>query len=124
MRFSSVRRLVPLEVVTSVFERASERVTFAIADLDRFLQYTRFPSLVGDLPDDAHRTLVAGRPKHVAHCINLGFAQALPRAANEFEPQSPQLNSLGCRTRLTPLVPAATSGANRLTSRSTAELTL
>jgi hypothetical protein len=113
--------LVQAELVTSVVERAPERMTFAVADLDPFLQCRRSSSLVRDLPNDAHCALLVGRPKQVAHCVNLGFAEPLTRAANEFEPQ-PQLDPLNCRSRCALLIPTPTCDANRLTSRSTTEL--
>ena len=113
--------LVQAGLVTSVVERAPEHVTFALADLDPFLQCRRSPSLVNDLPDDAHRALLVGRPEHVAQRVDLGFAQRLLRAISEFAPKS-QLDSLCCRSRFALFVPTSTCEANRLTSRSTTGL--
>jgi hypothetical protein len=93
----TLRTLGTAALVTSVIERAPERVTFAVADLDPCLQYRRSPSLMGDLPNDVHRALLVGRPKRVADCVNFAFAQPLLCAVCEYEPHS-QLDPPGVGT--------------------------
>jgi hypothetical protein len=102
--------------LASLIERATEHLKHAIAQLDPFLEHTRSSSLVGDLENDVHCTLLLGCPKYVTHSVDLSFGQPLLRAVGEFDPQS----HLAAARLLLPirLLCPAIRASNRLTNRS------